>query len=74
MNTKVKTTRKQCSNCKGVGLVKYDMVICKYCNGIKCMFCNSTGLYKMPWDRCETCYGDGEIDVPKQEPIPKSSK
>jgi len=70
-NTK-QTKRQQCSICKGVGLVKYDVILCKYCDGIKCMYCNSTGYYKMPWDLCETCYGDGEIDVPIQKSPPKS--
>ena len=48
-----KSTKIQCSMCKGVGLVKYNIISCKYCEG-----------GKMPWDRCETCYGDGEVDIP----------
>jgi len=47
--------RQRCSICKGVGLVKYDIVLCKYCEESK-----------MPWDRCETCYGDGEVDIPNE--------
>ena len=55
---------KQCIICKGYGFVKYDVILCKYCDGIKCMYCNSTGYYKMPWDLCKTCHGDGEIECP----------
>ena len=51
----------QCEKCKGIGLIKYDLKLCETCNGQKCIFCNSTGLEKMPWDICSKCYGDGEI-------------
>ena len=51
----------QCSKCKGIGLIKYDLKLCERCNGTKCIFCNSTGLEKMPWDLCDVCHGDGEI-------------
>lgn len=57
----------QCPKCKGSGFLKYTTVICNICNGIKCMFCNSTGLDKMPWDLCSNCYGDGEITVTTNE-------
>ena len=39
------------------------IVICKTCNGIKCIMCNSTGLERMPWDLCDNCYGDGEVEL-----------
>ena len=63
MNSKItkKITRRQCVSCKGYGLVKYEPLYCKYCDGKKCMYCNSSGFQKMPWDRCETCQGTGEI-------------
>ena len=53
----------QCPKCKGTGFLKYEIIICKICNGIKCMFCNSTGLERMPWDLCDKCYGDGELTI-----------
>ena len=55
--------KKQCLICSGTGFLKYTPIICKICNGIKCMFCNSTGLERMPWDLCYNCYGDGEIQI-----------
>lgn len=62
-------SKKQCPICKGTGFMKYEMIFCPVCEGIKCMFCNSTGLEKMPWDLCEHCYGDGEIEIkPKVSP------
>ena len=61
-NTNKKLTNKiQCPVCIGTGFVKYTPIVCKTCDGIKCMFCNSTGLERMPWDLCSNCYGDGEI-------------
>ena len=52
---------KQCRNCKGFGLVKYEPIYCKECNGKKCIYCNSSGFKRMPWDRCEECFGSGTI-------------
>ena len=53
----------QCKKCKGSGFIKYELKYCETCNGIKCIMCNSTGLEKMPWDLCDICYGDGEIEI-----------
>ena len=53
----------QCFNCNGCGFTKDKPIICKTCNGIKCIMCNSTGLERMPWDLCDNCYGDGEVDL-----------
>jgi len=60
MGAKKKT---QCKKCKGSGFIKYELKYCETCNGIKCIMCNSTGLEKMPWDLCDICYGDGEIEI-----------
>ena len=62
-NGSVKTKKEQCGVCSGYGLVKAAIKTCQKCNGIKCMYCNSTGFESQPYERCETCYGDGEIDV-----------
>ena len=55
--------KQQCPVCTGYGLVKKSIIICEKCDGIKCMYCNSTGLQQQPYERCENCYGDGEVDV-----------
>ena len=57
------TKKIQCSKCKGTGFLEYEVIICKTCNGIKCIMCNSTGLERMPWDLCDNCYGDGEVEL-----------
>ena len=51
----------QCFTCKGYGLVKKKTEICGHCNGIKCIYCNSSGYKTMPYDTCNVCYGDGEV-------------
>ncbi len=53
----------QCEECKGSGFLKFEVKICKICNGIKCIMCNSTGLEVMPWDLCTKCQGDGYFIV-----------
>ena len=62
-NTKKITplSKNQCHYCKGFGLIKYEPVYCRHCNGKKCMYCNSSGFEKMPWDRCEKCFGSGTV-------------
>lgn len=60
----------RCQKCEGTGFLKYDPIICNICDGIKCMFCNNTGLERMPWDLCDKCCGDGEITV--QDAVTKS--
>ncbi len=54
--------RIQCATCKGIGWVKKEIEICQHCNGIKCMYCNASGYTTMPYDTCDTCYGEGEVD------------
>ena len=51
----------QCVVCVGVGLVKKDIIVCDTCNGIKCMYCNSSGLKQHPYEPCEVCDGSGEV-------------
>lgn len=53
---------KQCSKCKGSGFLEYTPEVCKMCCGIKCMYCNNTGLDKMHYDLCYICFGDGTLD------------
>ena len=57
--------REQCSLCKGTGFVKYEIKYCEGCKHYSRERDITTGLEKMPWDLCEHCYGDGEIDPPK---------
>lgn len=54
--------RIQCDACKGTGWVKKEIEVCCHCNGTKCMYCNSSGYKTMPYDTCDTCYGEGEVD------------
>ena len=56
------TTKKQCSNCKGIGLIACKPVECYNCNG------NPNGCYKYSchagltrnyWTECDKCFGEG---------------
>jgi hypothetical protein len=58
-----KNNKIQCSTCLGIGLIKTQYKICPYCDGIKCIMCNSTGLSVMPWSECAKCDSLGEIEV-----------
>jgi len=58
-----KNNKIQCSTCLGVGLVKTQYKVCAFCDGIKCIMCNSTGLSVMPWSKCTKCYGLGEVEI-----------
>lgn len=53
----------QCSTCLGIGLVKTQYKICPFCDGIKCIMCNSTGLSVMPWSECTKCDSLGEVYI-----------
>lgn len=55
------STKTQCHECKGIGFIKTDYVICSICHGIKCMSCNSIGLEVLPWSNCNVCDRLGEI-------------
>jgi DnaJ-class molecular chaperone len=57
----------QCPVCKGSGFVKYEIKFCEGCNHYSRARDITTGLEKMPWDLCEHCYGDGEIENAKTE-------
>ena len=54
--------KQRCSRCSGSGYVKQNIEICDCCNGIKCIYCNSTGLKKLPYETCYSCFGAGEIE------------
>jgi hypothetical protein len=58
---KQRATKISCEVCKGVGLIKYDIIVCDICEGKKCIKCNSRGLLRMPYDECYKCYGDGYV-------------
>ena len=49
----------QCSMCLGVGLIKKNIIICKYCNGNKCIRCGESGFYQKPYETCQKCDGLG---------------
>lgn len=53
--------KEQCKICEGTGWVKKGAIICKTCDGIKCIFCKESGLTRMPYDTCDNCFGCGEI-------------
>lgn len=55
------TSTDQCNICKGTGLIKTNMKLCNTCNGIKCIFCNSSGYEKQPYEPCDTCDSSGRI-------------
>lgn len=55
--------KQQCSKCTGSGFLKYEPIVCKNCNGSKCMFCKDSGYSRWLYDLCNFCYGDGEIIV-----------
>ena len=48
----------RCDNCKGVGLIKLDVVMCNACAD---MICKSNSTIKTPWEECGKCDGAGEI-------------
>ena len=48
----------RCDNCKGVGLIKPDVVMCNACAD---MICKSNSTIKTPWEECSKCDGAGEI-------------
>jgi len=50
-----------CDSCCGHGIIKQDTIICRICEGKKCVSCNSTGYEQLPYDTCNKCYGLGEI-------------
>ncbi len=52
----------QCSICNGSGYEKKEIIKCEYCNGKKCISCNSTGLKQQPYETCYNCFGLGEIE------------
>jgi DnaJ-class molecular chaperone len=54
-----RSTEKQCKICLGVGLVKKEVIICSVCDGIKCMYCNSSGYEQYPYEPCTSCDGLG---------------
>jgi DnaJ-class molecular chaperone len=58
-----KNNKIQCSTCLGIGLIKTHYKICRYCDGNKCIMCNSTGLSVMPWSKCAKCDGLGEVEI-----------
>ena len=58
-----KRQRVQCAVCSGSGLVKKSVILCEKCDGKKCMFCGESGYAQQPYERCEACWGDGEVDV-----------
>lgn len=60
------STENQCKICIGVGLVKKEIIICDICDGIKCMFCNSSGYAQQPYEPCEACDGSGTQIIPKK--------
>ena len=63
LSEKKSKKRVQCKVCTGFGLVKAEILVCDNCNGSKCMYCNSSGFKQQPYERCEVCYGDGEVDI-----------
>ena len=65
--TNKKVMRTTCPECMGYGLVKRSIIICRKCKGKKCMFCRESGFHVQPYEKCGTCYGDGEIEVNKAE-------
>ena len=57
----------QCSYCLGSGYVKQKSEICDSCNGIKCIYCKSTGFKKLDYGKAdEMVLTDiiGEVDSP----------
>ena len=60
-NNPVKLEKTQCVICLGIGLIKTEPKICKMCDGIKCISCNSSGLEVMPYTECSKCDGLGTI-------------
>ena len=50
---------KQCELCKGSGLLKSKLVLCKFCNGKKCYHCKGTGYRQYGYTECEKCAGNG---------------
>lgn len=56
---------KKCFVCDGIGIIKYEPVICVSCEGKKCIQCNSRGVLKMPYDECYHCNGSGKY-TPKE--------
>ena len=59
ISSNIINTEKQCKICFGVGLVKKEVIICSVCDGIKCMYCNSSGYEQLPYEPCEICDGSG---------------
>jgi DnaJ-class molecular chaperone len=55
------TNNIQCPKCIGIGQIKMIPIICKLCDGYKCITCNSTGLEVMPYIKCFNCDGLGII-------------
>ena len=52
----------RCSRCSGSGYVKQKSEICDSCNGIKCIYCKSTGFKKQLYCTCYKCFGAGDIE------------
>ncbi len=53
--------KKQCTKCKGCGLVKQETIICSSCNGKKCIRCRESGFTQLPYTTCIDCDGSGTI-------------
>lgn len=58
-------TKVSCFLCKGVGLVKIDMIPCSctYEKVAGCYKCNGRGFKKAGYDTCERCHGCGYFTI-----------
>lgn len=62
VNKKEKEATYRCRQCKGSGLIPAKVILCKSCEGKKCIACKESGYKQMPWIECNMCYGAGEIN------------
>ena len=51
----------RCSLCKGTGLIKTYIIVCKHCDAKGCCWCSGFRFTRQPWIECELCYGSGTL-------------